>query len=402
MGLDGDLRAKGNRFVGILNGIDPDVWDPSNDPALVAPYSRDAPAAKAACRRDVLTRNGFDPDDDGVVLGMIGRMDPQKGFDLLADGMPDLLAAGARVVVQGSGHASLADPFRALAAAHPTRVALIERFDRDMARRIYAGVDLFLMPSRFEPCGQGQMIALRYGTPPVVRRTGGLADSVIDVGERPADGTGFVFDDATPAALVAARPSRGGAAGLGPGRVGGAPRPRHGRRLPLGHRLSAALPRGLPPSRRPAPGRRVESGFVHLIPRAPARRLPMPKQFVVQVTNQPGQLAALAEQMAARGVDLRAIGGGGIGDLGHMIMTTADDDAAREVLQAGGWTYFEGESILAEVDDRPGGMAKLARELADAGVNVHGHLFLGRWSDRATFTFVVDDPEKARPILERR
>jgi starch synthase len=204
MGLDGDLRAKGNRFVGILNGIDPDVWDPSNDPALAAPYSRDGPAAKAACRRDVLTRNGFDPDDDGVVLGMIGRMDPQKGFDLLADGMPDLLAAGARVVVQGSGHASLADPFRALAAAHPTRVALIERFDRDMARRIYAGVDLFLMPSRFEPCGQGQMIALRYGTPPVVRRTGGLADSVIDVGERPADGTGFVFDDATPAALVAA------------------------------------------------------------------------------------------------------------------------------------------------------------------------------------------------------
>ena len=83
--------------------------------------------------------------------------------------------------MQGSGHASLADPFRALAAARPAQVALIERFDRDMARRIYAGVDLFLMPSRFEPCGQGQMIALRYGTPPVVRRTGGLADSVVDV-----------------------------------------------------------------------------------------------------------------------------------------------------------------------------------------------------------------------------
>ena len=83
-------------------------------------------------------------------------------------------------------------------------MALIERFDRDMARRIYAGADLFLMPSRFEPCGQGQMIALRYGTPPVVRRTGGLADSVVDVDERPREGTGFVFDDATPAALVAA------------------------------------------------------------------------------------------------------------------------------------------------------------------------------------------------------
>jgi hypothetical protein len=85
-----------------------------------------------------------------------------------------------------------------------------------------------------------------------------------------------------------------------------------------------------------------------------------------------------------------------------MIMTTADDDTARDVLETGGWTYFEGESVLAEVDDRPGGMARLARELADAGVNVHGHLFLGRWSDRATFAFVVDDPEKARPILERR
>jgi hypothetical protein len=128
----------------------------------------------------------------------------------------------------------------------------------------------------------------------------------------------------------------------------------------------------------------------------------MPKQFVVQVTNKPGQLADLAEQMAARGVDLRAIGGGGLGETGHMIMTTADDDTTREVLEAGGWTFIEGESLLAEVDDRPGGMAKIARELSDAGVNVLGHLFLGRWSDRATFAFVVDDPEKARPILERR
>ncbi len=128
----------------------------------------------------------------------------------------------------------------------------------------------------------------------------------------------------------------------------------------------------------------------------------MPKQFVVQVTNKPGQLADLAEQMAARGVDLRAIGGGGLGETGHMIMTTADDDAARSVLEAGGWTFIEGESLLAEVDDKPGGMARVARELSDAGVNVLGHLFLGRWSDRATFAFVVDDPEKARPILERR
>ena len=128
----------------------------------------------------------------------------------------------------------------------------------------------------------------------------------------------------------------------------------------------------------------------------------MPKQFVIQVNNKPGEMARLAEQLAARGVDLRAIGGGGLGEVGHFIMTTADDDAARAVLEDGGWTFLEGESLLAEVDDRPGGMARIARELSDAGVNVLGHLFIGRWSDRATFAFVVDDPDKARPILERR
>jgi starch synthase len=135
---------------------------------------------------------------------MIGRLDPQKGFDLLHDAAPRLLAAGARIVVQGSGDPRLAAGLRSLAEAQPERVALIERFDRAMARRIYAGTDLFLMPSRFEPCGTGQMISLRYATPPVVRRTGGLADSVIDELTRPGEGTGFAFDEATPDALAAA------------------------------------------------------------------------------------------------------------------------------------------------------------------------------------------------------
>ena len=128
----------------------------------------------------------------------------------------------------------------------------------------------------------------------------------------------------------------------------------------------------------------------------------MARQFVVQLKNQPGALAVLAEALAARGVDLRAIGGGGIGDSGHVIMTTADDDTTKAVLDDGGYTYVEGESIIAEVGDRPGGMAGVARDLANAGVNIYGHLFLGRWGDRAMFTFVVDDPEKARPILERK
>jgi hypothetical protein len=128
----------------------------------------------------------------------------------------------------------------------------------------------------------------------------------------------------------------------------------------------------------------------------------MANQFVVQLKNEPGAMATLAEALAERGVDLRAIGGGGIGGAGHVIMTTADDDATRAILDAGGYTFIEGESILAEVDDRPGGMARIARSLADAGVNIYGHLFLGRWGDRAMFAFVVDDPDRARPILERK
>jgi hypothetical protein len=128
----------------------------------------------------------------------------------------------------------------------------------------------------------------------------------------------------------------------------------------------------------------------------------MANQFVVQLKNEPGAMATLAERLAASGVDLRAIGGGGIGDSGHVIMTTADDAATKSILDEDGYTYIEGESILAEVDDKPGGMARLSRQLADAGVNIYGHLFLGRWGDRAMFAFVVDDPERARPILERK
>jgi len=128
----------------------------------------------------------------------------------------------------------------------------------------------------------------------------------------------------------------------------------------------------------------------------------MANQFVVQLKNIPGAMAALAEELAARGVDLRAIGGGGLGNSGHVIMTTADDETTKQILDEGGYTYVEGESIIAEVDDKPGGMARVARALADAGVNIHGHLFLGRWGDRAMFAFVVDRPEIAKPILERK
>ncbi len=203
MGLDDALRALGDRFIGILNGLDPDVWNPATDSALPATYGPDAMDGKATCRRALLIQLGFDADDDGLVVGSIGRLDPQKGFDLVAEAAPELLADGVRLAVLVDHPGDLADGLRALSTAHPDRVSLVERFDRDLARRIYGGADAFLMPSRFEPCGLGQMIALRYGTPPIVRRTGGLADSVTDVDEDPGSGTGFVFDDATPEAVVA-------------------------------------------------------------------------------------------------------------------------------------------------------------------------------------------------------
>ena len=201
-GLDDALRARGDRYIGIINGIDTGLWDPATDSTLVAPYDGRDLAPKALTKADLAGRNGLD--GDGPLLGVIGRLDPQKGFDLVTGAAPELVAMGARLIVLGTGHPELVAGLQQLAAAHPDRIAVLERFDRDEARRIYAGSDLFLMPSRFEPCGQGQLIAMRYGTPPVVRASGGLADTVIDADEDPARGTGFVFGPAAPTALVAA------------------------------------------------------------------------------------------------------------------------------------------------------------------------------------------------------
>ncbi|HEY3524366.1 MAG TPA: glycogen/starch synthase [Candidatus Limnocylindrales bacterium] len=203
-GLEGTLVAKGDRFVGILNGLDTTLWDPSADAALATAYSRLDRSGKRDCRRDLLGRVGFDAEDPAPVLGAIGRLDPQKGFDVLAAAAPALLDAGARIVVQGAGDHTIAEPLRVLAAASPDRIWLNEAFDRAMARRIYAGVDLFVMPSRFEPSGQGQMIALRYATPPIAHATGGLVDSIADERSEPGAGTGFLFEPATPDALVEA------------------------------------------------------------------------------------------------------------------------------------------------------------------------------------------------------
>jgi len=201
-GLDDALRDRGDHYIGIINGIDTELWDPATDPTLAASYDASDPAPKVRTKVELMERNGLDP--DGPLLGVIGRLDPQKGFDLVTGAAPELVAMGARLIVLGTGHERLVAGLVKLAARHPDRIAVLERFDRDEARRIYAGSDLFLMPSRFEPCGQGQLIAMRYATPPVVRRSGGLADTVIDADDDPRQGNGFVFGPAEPEALTAA------------------------------------------------------------------------------------------------------------------------------------------------------------------------------------------------------
>ena len=197
-GLDGFLRWNIERLVGIVNGIDVKAWDPAHDRALPARFSRDAPANKATCRAALAAEVGLPLADDEPLIGVIARMTGQKGLDLVADIVPELHRLGARMIVLGSGEAELESRFRWLAEVFGDHLHARIGFDVDFARRIYGGCDLFVMPSRFEPCGLGQLYAMRYGAIPVVHAVGGLRDTVTD------PGTGIRFDEPTAAALVAA------------------------------------------------------------------------------------------------------------------------------------------------------------------------------------------------------
>ena len=201
-GMEGVLRYVGDRYEGIINGLDTELWDPATDTALAANYSIKDLAGKAACRAALCAETGLDP--GGPILGMVSRLDTQKGFDLVAAATPALVASGARLCILGTGDHSLLAGLRAMAARRPDRIAVLDRFDRALSRRIYAGSDIFLMPSRFEPCGQSQMIAMRYGTVPVVRATGGLLDTVVDADDDAEQGNGFMFGPADGWALAEA------------------------------------------------------------------------------------------------------------------------------------------------------------------------------------------------------
>ena len=206
-GLDGVLRDRAHELTGILNGIDADVWNPQTDPHLPATYSAARPAGKAECKRALQRAQGLAERDDELLIGMVQRLVGQKGIDLFLAAAEQLLEMPVQVVLLGAGEPAYHKQLDALAARHPGRVSVTLAFHDALAHQIEAGADAFLMASRFEPCGLNQMYSMRYGTVPIVRRVGGLADTVVDatpehLAQRRA--TGFVFREPTPEALVEA------------------------------------------------------------------------------------------------------------------------------------------------------------------------------------------------------
>lgn len=204
IGLNGFLAARARRFRGILNGLGPSQRSPHNDPNLVAHYDVKDIAGKHKCREALLAETGLRTNYGEPVLGVVSRFVGQKGLDLVADIAPALPVLGAKLVVLGSGSPNLERRFHELAARYPRHLAVRTAFDPELAQRIYAGSDIFLVPSRFEPCGLTQLQAMAYGAIPVVRAVGGLRDTVLDPRHFGPRATGFVFFDLSPAALYQA------------------------------------------------------------------------------------------------------------------------------------------------------------------------------------------------------
>jgi starch synthase len=197
-GLDGALRARANVLSGILNGIDYRQWNPEIDPHLPARYSADDLSGKSVCKQHLIEEFGLPPSAmDRPLIGIVSRFTRQKGTDLLAEVAGQLVAEDLYLVALGSGEPEYEAFFLHMAAQHPGRIAVRIGFDNGLAHRIEGGADMFLMPSRYEPCGLNQIYSLRYGTVPVVRATGGLDDTI-------EDGTGFKFLDYSGQALMGA------------------------------------------------------------------------------------------------------------------------------------------------------------------------------------------------------
>ena len=204
-GLDGVIRSRGADVCGILNGIDDAVWSPADDAAIAMRYDADRLAGKQACRQALQAALGLVPDDQALILTVVSRLTAQKGLDLVLAALPALVREGMQFAIQGTGEPALETAFRMAELAHPGRVAVHIGYDETRAHQLVAGADVIAVPSRFEPCGLTQMYGLRYGTLPLVRWVGGLADTVVETDATGAADrqTGFMFDAATPTAFEA-------------------------------------------------------------------------------------------------------------------------------------------------------------------------------------------------------
>jgi starch synthase len=207
MGLDGLLRHRSDALTGILNGIDPDVWNPATDTRLIARYDVTRLDDRARNKKAVRQRFGLNDDESGPLVAVVSRLTWQKGMDLLLAELPDLLAQGGQLALLGAGDATLQAGFATAAARHPGRVGAVIEYDEDLSHLLQGGADVILVPSRYEPCGLTQLYGLHYGSVPVVARVGGLADTVIDANDAAVAvgvATGFQFMPVTADALGAA------------------------------------------------------------------------------------------------------------------------------------------------------------------------------------------------------
>jgi starch synthase len=197
-------RAAKGELVGILNGIDYDVWDPKTDPLIWANYSADDPSGKAANKAELQKALGLSPEPKVPLVGMISRLVDQKGFDLVMEAFERMMSLGIQFVLLGTGDPEYEEFFARATRRYPGRAAALITFSEEWAHRIEAACDIFLMPSKFEPCGLNQMYSLRYGAVPVVRATGGLRDTVREYDPRSDTGNGFVFEEYRAEAMLAA------------------------------------------------------------------------------------------------------------------------------------------------------------------------------------------------------
>ena len=191
--MDGLLRAKKQHLSGVLNGIDVSEYDPANDPLIPAKFTVDDLSGKAECKRALQEELGLEVKADTPIMAIISRLSNQKGLDLVDRVIAEIMEEDVQLVVLGMGDAKYVNLFSWAEQQYPGRVAARFKMDLNLAHRIYAGVDMFLMPSQFEPCGLSQMISLRYGTLPIVRETGGLRDTVLSYNEQNGAGNGFSF-----------------------------------------------------------------------------------------------------------------------------------------------------------------------------------------------------------------